>query len=283
MSLRTLELDTSWGRLTVAGGSRAGEATLLVVPQLRLAIDPGRPHRSLPPMSTVFVSHGHLDHIGGLGYWASQRFLNTMGPGRVLLPEAIAPQVEELLELLARLEGGRPYQVELVAVADSSSTPLRRDLDMVSFRTDHWVPTLGVELSWKRRRLRPDLRGRPPEEIAKRRLAGERVSVEERVPLLAYCADTGPRLFRWRPSVLQAEILIIECSFFRAGDRQRAEQYGHLHLQDLLAITDRLQCRHLVLLHPSRRSRLRDIDEMLASQLIPKLTCKVHTLMVDWD
>ena len=112
MSLRTLALDTSWGSLTVVGGSRAGEGTLVLLPQLRLALDAGRPHRALAPMSTVLVSHGHMDHIGGLGYWASQRYLNSMGPGTVMAPAEIADDVKALLETMARLEGGRPYDVD---------------------------------------------------------------------------------------------------------------------------------------------------------------------------
>ncbi len=256
---------------------------MVVIPQLRLALDPGRPHRALPPMATAFVSHGHLDHIGGLGYWASQRYLNKMGQGTVLVPAAIEGEVQELLGLLSRLEGGRPYQVEVKAIDDGGTVSLRRDLDARAFRTDHWVPTLGLELLWKRRRLKPELRGRPESEIAARRLAGEQVTVEEQVPLLAYCADTGPRLFGWSPAVLDAEVLLIECSFCRPSDRQRAVQYGHLHLEDLQAVASQIKCRHLVVLHASRRSRLREVEEELQNQLQPLLSCQVHTLMTDWD
>ena len=106
MTLRRLQLDTSWGALTVAGGSRAGEGSLVLLPQLRLALDPGRAHRALPPMNTVVVSHGHMDHVGGLGYWASQRYLNAMGPATLIAPADIIEQLDKLLELHAELEGG---------------------------------------------------------------------------------------------------------------------------------------------------------------------------------
>ena len=39
MSLRSLVIDTSWGPLRIAGGSRAGEGTTILAPQLRLALE----------------------------------------------------------------------------------------------------------------------------------------------------------------------------------------------------------------------------------------------------
>jgi ribonuclease Z len=283
MGIRTLQLTTSWGPLTIAGGSRAGEGTLILLPQLKLALDAGRPHRSLPPMSTVLVSHGHMDHLGGLGYWASQRQLNRMGPGTAIAPEHIADGIAELLDLHARLEGGKAYQVEIAPVADDDRLAIRSDMELSFFATDHWVPTLGATLSWRRRRLRSELAGLPGEEIARRRYRGEAITVDSWLPLLSYCADSGPRLLSERPGLLAAEVVLMECSFFREADRDRAERYGHLHLEDLLAVADSLGCRHLVLLHASRRHRLREVEEELEKRLRPRLPCPLHHLVVDWE
>lgn len=283
MSLRTIALDTSWGSLTVVGGSRAGEGTLVLLPQLRLALDAGRPHRALAPMNTVLVSHGHMDHIGGLGYWASQRYLNSMGPGTVMAPAEIADDVRALLETMARLEGGRPYDVAITAVDAGDRRALRADFELDFFSTDHWVPTLGCRVTWRTQRLLAGLADLSGEEIARRRRAGLQVTAERRVALLAYCADSGPGLFASCPSVLAAEVVIVECSFFRPGDRDRAVRYGHMHLDDLLAVSEHLTCRHLVLLHASRRQRLREVELFLEEQLEPRLPCALHHLMVDWE
>lgn len=283
MSLHTVTLDTSWGQLTVAGGTRAGEGTLIVLPQLRLALDAGRAHRALPPMSTVTVSHGHVDHVGALGYWASQRFLNSMGPATVLAPAEIAGGVESLLANFAELEGGRPYEVAVVAVEPGTRHHLRPDISLEFFATDHWVPTLGCRVVWLKRRLRADLAGLPGDEIARRRHSGIPVTEIQPFDLVAYCADSGPGLFSSSPEVLAAEILMLECSFFKPSDRDRAARYGHMHIDDLLAVADRLACRHLVLLHASRRHRLREVESYLAEQLKPHLACQLHHLNVDWD
>lgn len=282
MSLRQLALDTSWGQLTVVGGSRAGEGTLVLLPQLKLALDPGRPHRALPPMSTVVVSHGHLDHLGGLGYWASQRFLQSMGGGTLVASHELVADLGALLAVHARLEGGRPYDVEVVGTGPESVFRLRRDVELRFFPTDHWVPTLGTEVWWTKTRLRPDLEGLDGDEIARRRAAGAEVTEVVPVHLLSYCADSGPRLLTDRPGTLSAEVVLLECSFFRPGDRDRAERYGHLHVDDLLAAAASVGCRHLVLLHASRRHRLTEVEERIERDVRPRFACEVHHLIVDW-
>ncbi len=282
-SLRRLQLDTSWGELAIAGGSRAGDGTVMLLPQLHLALDAGRAHRALPAMTTVMISHGHVDHLGGIAYWASQRQLQSMGPAKLLAPRAIAPGIEELLATHARLEGGQPYEVEVIAVGAGERVSLRRDFDLVFFPTDHWVPTLGSRLVWRRHHLLPEYTDLPGQEIARRRSAGEIVTEEIETDLLAYCADSGPGVLEDQPRALAAEVLLVECSFYRPGDRERATRYGHMHLEDLLGVVDRLRCRHLVLLHASRRHRLREVEKTLDEQLRPRLACSLHHLMVDWD
>lgn len=125
--LRRLQLATSWGELAVVGGSRAGEGTLILLPQLHLALDAGRAHRALPSMTTVLASHGHADHLGGLAYWASQRQLQSMGPAHLLAPSPIASDIEVLLATHARLEGGDAYDIDVVGVEDGERYTLRRD------------------------------------------------------------------------------------------------------------------------------------------------------------
>jgi glyoxylase-like metal-dependent hydrolase (beta-lactamase superfamily II) len=77
--VRQLNLATSWGDLRLVGGSRAGEGSLVLLPQLRLALDAGRPARALVPLQHVVVSHGHLDHLSA---WSPGRASASSGyPG----------------------------------------------------------------------------------------------------------------------------------------------------------------------------------------------------------
>ncbi|MFH1176370.1 MAG: MBL fold metallo-hydrolase, partial [Acidobacteriota bacterium] len=268
-----LRLPTSWGELLVAGGSRAGEASLLLLPQLRLALDAGRPARALVPLSTVAISHGHLDHLLGVPAWASQRQLQGIPGGRLLVPAGLVARIEDLLATCARLEGGKPYGVTASALSPGDRVTLRNDLALRFFATSHWVETLGCCVEWTRKRLRPELAGAPPEELRRLREAGVEVTRQVRTDLLAYLADTGPEVFEREPWLADAEVLIVECTFLRPADRDRARQFGHLHLEDLITLAPRLCNRHLVLTHLSRRHRLaageRAIRDALADRLVP--------------
>ena len=267
----------------MAGGSRAGEASLILLPQLRLALDAGRPARALVPLQHVAISHGHMDHVLGLPAWASQRQLNGMPGGKAYVPSSLAGGVRDLLAICAALEGGKPYDIEVIPVEAGRTVALRPGFDLRFFATSHWVETLGCCVEWVRRRLRPDLAGTDAAELQRRHGAGETITEEVRTSLLAYLADTGPEVFADQPFLAEVEVLVVECTFLRPADRERARRFGHLHLDDLTEIAPRLRNRHLVLTHLSRRHRLgpgaRIIRKALATGLAPAL----HLFNVEWE
>jgi ribonuclease Z len=267
----------------LVGGSRAGEASLLLLPQLRLALDAGRPARALVPLQNVVLSHGHMDHVLGLPAWASQRQLQRMGGGKVFASQLLAPQVEELLSLCARLEGGQPYDVEIVAVQPGEVHPLRREHDLRFFLTSHWLETLGCCVEWTRQRLRPELAGCSANQLRQRREAGEAITFEARVPLLAYLADTGPEVFDREPWLSGVEVLVVECTFLRPDDRERARRFGHMHLNDLVELAPRLSNRHLVLTHLSRRHRLSWGARRIVASLDDRLAGRLHLFNLEWE
>ncbi len=277
-----LDLDTSWGRLRLAGGSRAGEGSLVVLPQLRLAIDAGRPARALVPMHTVFVSHGHSDHLLGLPAWAAQRHLQGMKTGHVLAPLDTVEPLRQLLAVFASLEGGEAYDVQVHGVSASGRRTLRRDMELSFFSTSHWVETLGCCLWWTRHRLRPELEGADPEELRLARERGEVITEAVRTPLLAYVADTGPAVFESEPWLAEVEILVAECTFIRPGEIGRARRFGHMHLDDLAERRTWFRNRHLVLGHLSRRHRLAAGERAIRTTLRDGLEPRLHFLNVEW-
>lgn len=281
--MRRLELETSWGKLRLVGGSRAGEGSLVLLPQLRTALDAGRPSRALVPMQHVAVSHGHLDHLLGLPAWASQRQLQGMPGGRAYVPAGMAEACGQLLALVARLEGGKPYDVEVRGVRAGDEVPLRPGFALSFFPTSHWVETLGCRLDWTRRHLLPSLAETPEEELRRLRGQGEEITEEVRTPLLAYLADTGPEVFDDHPWLADVEILVMECTFLRPADRERARRFGHVHLDDVVALAPRLANRHLVLTHLSRRHRLGPGSNAIRRALHSKLRAALHTLNTEWD
>lgn len=281
--MRQLRLNTSWGELRVAGGSRAGEGTLVLLPQLRLALDAGRPGRALVPLHHLFLSHGHVDHCLGVLAWASQRQLQRIPGGVVLAPAAIAGELRALLATAATMEGGDPYDVTVREVRTGERIELRADFSLRCFSTSHWVETLGCCLEWKRRRLRDDLAGLGEDELRRRREGGEEITTEVVTPLFAYLADTGPEVFEREPWLVDVEVLVTECTFVDPRDRERARRFGHTHLDDLVALAPRLRNRHLVLTHLSRRHRLGPAARTIAAALDDRLEARLHLLNVEWE
>jgi len=282
MKCRRLELPTSWGPLTLIGGSRAGEGTLLMLPQLRVALDIGRPHRKLPSMSTLCISHGHSDHLNALAFWAGQRALNAMKGGKILAPSVIAPKLREILRIHAEMEGAAAYDVEVQAVEEASIHALRANFQIEFFDVPHRIPSLGSRLLWSRKQLRPEFRDKPRQELDALRAAGEKLSCEESTAILSYAADCGVEIFS-RPEKLSAEVLLLECSFWDETDLDRARRFGHLHINDILQHLPLISCRHMVLLHASRRYRLGEILQRIDSRLRPRTSAEIHHMIVEWE
>lgn len=265
------------------GGSRAGEGTVLLLPQFRLALDAGFPLRAFIPAETVVVSHGHTDHVAGLLPWAAQRQLQNLGPARVFALDPLAQQLREFLALGAAMENGKPYLVDVQSVSEGQTIHLRSDCSLRFFLTSHWTPTLGVLLLWRKRQLKKEFSGLTAEAIRDLRQRGVEVSESVEVPLLAYLADTGPEVLEKEEGWLaQVEVLVVECTFLKASDRERARRFGHMHLEDLRSWLPHAKNRHWVLTHLSRRHRLAPATKLIRKTLSSNEGPRVHLLNVEW-
>src|SRR5262245_7307831 len=88
----------------IIGTSVAGEAPAVQIPELDICFDMGQCPRPMLASKFVAVSHGHMDHIGGLAYYCSQRWFQGMGPGTIIAPAPIAPFVQRMMEGYIDLE-----------------------------------------------------------------------------------------------------------------------------------------------------------------------------------
>lgn len=100
----------------IVGTSIAGETTAIQIPELDLNFDMGECPRPMLASKFVALSHGHMDHIGGLAYYFSQRRFQGMGSGTVICDERIAPAVHAMMAGYVELERQKTLY-ELVALA----------------------------------------------------------------------------------------------------------------------------------------------------------------------
>ena len=260
-------LSLTLAGIPLRGVSIAGRETWFHVPSLDLAFDVGRSPADVLPAPNLFLSHAHLDHAGGLAYWASQRRLLRLPEARVFTDPATVAAWREILSLHSGLEGVE-YHVRVEGLGPGGSVDLRRDLSVSAFRADHKVPALGFVASEVRRRLVPQWQGRPEAEIRAAVLRGEELTVRTPRPLLAFSGDTGIGLFETAPpEAFRAKVLLLECSFVEPEDLPRARHYGHMHLDDVAERADLFENEALVLTHLTLRGTPEELRRAIASRL----------------
>ncbi len=239
--------------LTIEGYSRAAVQTYWRIPELKLGFDMGGSPWSFMGTNTFFISHGHLDHMAALPVFVARRRMMKMEPPTIYVPAEIHDQVWKMLDAWRQLDRGRMI-CNLIPVSDGDEFELSRERVVTVFETKHTVPSVGYTIWDRRRKLKPELVGTPEEEIRKRRMAGEDVTQEVRVPLVCYCGDTAPDGLDNHPPVYESRVLITEMTFFRPEHRkEKIHKFGHTHLDDILERADRFQNELIILAHFSTR------------------------------
>jgi ribonuclease Z len=260
----------------VQGTSVAGEQTCVMVPELDLCFDIGVCPRAALASKFLAISHGHMDHIGGLAYWCSQRNFQGMGPGTIVCSTQIERAIRKMLGGYAELEGQRmPF--EIIALDPEGEIEIKNTMFLRAFDLEHTSPTSGYVVVEKRSKLRDEYAGLPQEKLKEIKDSGQEITRILEVPLVAYLSDTAPGPALLRPDVLNAKVVIAECTFVEPDHRDRAQIGKHLHLDNVAEWLPLLQCETLVLIHLSRRSNIG-----VARKRLRELTSKEHARRVEF-
>lgn len=262
----------------VCGTSIAGEATSIAIPELDVCFDLGTCPRAMLAMKTVAISHGHMDHIGGLAYYCSQRYFQGMGEGTIVCDARIAPAVEKMLAGYVELERqNTPYK--LVAMKPGDEYMIKNNIFLRPFEVEHTVPTFGYSIIEKRSKLKEEFNGLPQEKLKELRDRGTEITRVLEVPLISYLGDTAPGPALVREEVRKSQIVICECTFTEPEHKERAKTGMHMHAEAIAEWLRVLECQSLVLTHLSRRTNLGYARKRLLDLAGPQLNRKVEFLM----
>lgn len=262
----------------VQGTSIAGESTCVQVPELDVCFDMGVCPRAVLSSKIAAISHGHMDHIGALAYFCSQRHFQGMGPGVIACHKAIGPAIRRMMEGYIDLERQQtPY--ELLEMEQGQEYEIKNNIFLRMFDVEHTCPSAGYVILERRSKLKPEFYELPQEKLRELKAKGEDITRILEVPLVAYIGDTQPGPPLIREDVRKAQIVICECTFTEPDHKERSRVGKHMHLDDIAEWLRVLECQKLVLTHLSRRSNVIEARKHLYKAVSPKLVDKVEFLM----
>jgi len=264
------------GPYTLRGVSVGGVYTSLQVPELGVVLDAGVPIRSFAGTDYLFLSHGHADHASALGALLGIRNLIGKGPPKVFLPAEIEASMVETLQVMDKLHRAS-MEIKPVPMRPGDTVKLHHDLWVRAFRTHHPVPSLGYQFLRRVTKLRPEFRELPPEEIARRRKAGDALFDEVDRLELAYATDTLSRVLETSPFLLESRVLILECTYVdeRRGV-EAAREHCHLHLDEIVSRASLFQNEALVLMHFSQMYSPAEVHEIIQRKAPPELRDRIR-------
>jgi ribonuclease Z len=272
--------QVSAGRYTVRGVSVGGVYTTLQVPELGVLLDVGLPLRAYCAADRIFLSHGHVDHIGGLlGLLGVRGMMNKPSPPRLFLPAEIAEPMQAMLRAASEMQRFA-FDVELAPMRPGDELLVANNLWVRAFRTHHPVPSLGYQFFRRVLKLKPAFLGLPGSEIAQRKQRGEALFDSEDQLELCYATDTLVRVLDTNPSMLTSRVLVLECTFYDERKSLADSRAGcHIHLDELIPLVDSFQNEHIVLMHTSQIYSPSEAREILLRRCPSRFTDRVQQLL----
>ncbi|XP_030459680.2 tRNase Z TRZ2, chloroplastic [Syzygium oleosum] len=265
--------------LAIEGVSVGGHETCVIVPEFKCAFDIGRCPTRAVHQNFVFITHAHLDHIGGLPMYVAFRGLYNLKPPTVFVPPCIKEDVEKLLDI-HRTMSQVELNLDLVALDVGETYEMRNNLVVRPFKTNHVIPSQGYVIYSVRKKLKKryiHLKGNQIENLKK---SGVEITDTILSPEVAFTGDTTSE-YMLNPrsaDALRAKVLITEATFLDDNiSVEHAQQHGHTHLFEIIEHAQWIRNKAILLTHFSSRYNIEDIREA-ASKLQSKVSAKVVTL-----
>jgi ribonuclease Z len=262
----------------IQGMSVAGEQTVIQIPELDLVFDMGYCTRGSLSSGTVALTHAHMDHVGAVPYWFSQRQFQKLGTGRVVCHPSIAGPLDRMMKTWVDLEQQvTPY--EIVPLAPGEDLPLKANLVLRAFEAHHTSPALAFAIIERRSKLKPEFTDYPQDRIRELKNKGVDITMIIEIPLIAFTGDTSYCPTLESPEFVNARVVLTECTFFAPEHQDRARVGRHLHVSDLAKLLSIWTANNIVVTHISRRASLAFARHQIDLIENGRFSDRVHLLM----
>ncbi|KAI4313649.1 hypothetical protein L6164_026608 [Bauhinia variegata] len=263
----------------IAGLSIGGHETCIIFPTFKVAFDIGRCPPRAVSQDFLFISHAHMDHIGGLPMYVATRGLYGMKPPTIVVPKCVKEDVEQLFEVHRKMDHSE-LKHTLIGLDVGEEFYLRKDLKVKAFRTYHVIPSQGYILYTVKQKLKQEFVGLSGDKIKNLKLSGVEITNTLTEPEIAFTGDTTSDFIvdESNIDVLRAKILVIECTFVNNSiTAEHARDYGHTHLSEIISHAERFQNRAILLIHFSARYTVEEIEQAVVA-LPPPLAGRTFAL-----
>lgn len=242
------------GSLTLQGFSVSALATYVMVEGVDAVFDLGHCHDIALRKSNVFLSHVHIDHMGGVPAYIAQRSIKKMGPINVYCPSPSVEKLQRVVDAYDALEG-RPRGV---VIQPSQEVVIGKGAyKVVPVPAFHGLPSVGYTLYRCHQR-----------------------NPEKAKPLMTFIGDSTPECMT--PETAKSDVLVMECTFVDDDHRPNAAKHGHTHILDLVELFERspeVFSPHIVLKHSSMRYSLDYYQRRILEACPPGLRERISFLV----
>ena len=262
----------------VQGISTAGEQTSVQIPELDVCFDIGSCPRYALTSLYIALSHAHMDHLGGLPYYFSQRHFQKMGTGTVICHAKVAGAIQKMMGTFVELEQQvTPHNI--LPIEPGEELAIKNNIMLRALEVSHTVPALGYSLIERRSKLRPEFLGLPQTKLRELKEQGTEITQVLQIPLIAYTGDTERCPALYSEEIARAKVVITECTFFEKIHQKRSKVGKHLYVSDLADLLDVWEAEHVVIVHVSRRTNIGVARKRMLEVLGEEKAQRIHFLM----